>query len=332
MRISILDQSPIAENENATDALLKTVQLAQFADENGFHRFWVSEHHNFAELAGSAPEALIPYLLAKTERIRVGSGGVMLQHYPAFKVAEVFNVLASLEPGRVDLGIGKAPGGTTLSTKALQGHTTQQLNFDEKLEELLHFVSDGETVEGLIARPTPPLPADVYLLGGSVKSAELAATKGISYVFASFINSNREELLEAASAYRRLFTHRTKKPELLVAMGIIVGDTDDEAKQLNKYPYSYKVHVDDGRALNMNSYERAVAFGESTGMNYWIDKKESGVIAGSIQTVEQELEKRLAGLEIDELIIHSPITDFDKRINTLRQLKNLSVFQTESIV
>ncbi|MFK3936081.1 hypothetical protein ACI2JA_01040 [Alkalihalobacillus sp. NPDC078783] len=169
-------------------------------------------------------------------------------------------------------------------------------------------------------------------MGGSIKSAELAATKGISYVFASFINSDQEELLEAASTYQRLFTHRTKKPEFLLAMGIIVCDTDEEAKRMNKYPYSYKVYVDDGRALNMNSYERAVAFGESTGMNYWIDKKESGLIAGSIQTVEKELEKRLAGLKIDELIIHSPITDFDKRNETLRQLKDLSVFQTVSIV
>ena len=118
--LSLLDKSPIDEGSTAADALRTTVRLAQRAEELGYHRFWVAEHHNVSNLASSAPETLIAYLLAKTARIRVGSGGVMLQHYSAYKVAETFNLLASLSPGRVDLGVGKAPGGFPFSTRALQ--------------------------------------------------------------------------------------------------------------------------------------------------------------------------------------------------------------------
>lgn len=119
-QLGLLDQSPIPEGASAFDALQQTVRLAQKAEEWGYSRFWVSEHHNTEQLAGSSPEVLISYLLARTNSIRIGSGGVMLQHYSPFKVAENFHVLSSLAPGRVDLGVGKAPGGLPLSTKALQ--------------------------------------------------------------------------------------------------------------------------------------------------------------------------------------------------------------------
>ncbi|MDQ0206852.1 MsnO8 family LLM class oxidoreductase [Alkalicoccobacillus murimartini] len=333
MRISILDQSPIAEQETAIHAFQKTVQLAQFADEENFHRFWVSEHHNFKELAGSAPEAIIPYLLAKTNRIRIGSGGVMLQHYPAFKVAEVFNVLASLEPNRVDLGIGKAPGGTNKSTEALQGTGSDGEAFESKLADLLHFLRHTEEEAELVARPFTEQPADVFLLGGSSKSAELAAIHGITYVFASFINSNLNDLRTAFEVYNQSFQgSQNQKPQFIVAVGIIVADTDEEARALNKYPYSFKVHVDDGRTLNVTTYERAAAFGESTGKSYWVEKKESGVITGSIQTVEARLEELTNGLDIDELIVHVPIPQFEEKRQTLYQLKQLSLFQQVSNV
>ena len=119
-KLSILDQSPVNDTETATDAFQHTIELAQKAEAWGYHRFWVSEHHGSDRVMGSSPEVLISHLLAKTTRIRVGSGGVMLQHYSPYKVAENFNVLASLAPGRVDLGIGRGPGGLPRSTRALQ--------------------------------------------------------------------------------------------------------------------------------------------------------------------------------------------------------------------
>lgn len=119
--LSFLDKSPIHDGEAAQTALARTIKLAQKAETAGFHRFWVAEHHNSPELASSSPEVLISFLLAHTKHIRIGSGGVMLQHYSTYKVAENFNLLSSLAPGRVDLGVGKAPGGLPLSTRALQG-------------------------------------------------------------------------------------------------------------------------------------------------------------------------------------------------------------------
>ncbi len=141
-RISILDKSPIAENETAADALARTLALAQQAENLGYHRFWIAEHHNTPQLASPSPELLIAWILGQTTRIRVGSGGVMLQHYSPYKVAENFNVLAALAPGRVDLGVGKAPGGLPLSTRALQLGLDQQEkgSFAEQLAQLDRWI------------------------------------------------------------------------------------------------------------------------------------------------------------------------------------------------
>src|SRR3954466_2279175 len=162
---------------SAFDALQKTVQLAQKAEEWGYSRFWVSEHHHSDQVAGSSPEVLISYLLAQTNSIRVGSGGVMLQHYSPYKVAENFHVLSNLAPGRVDLGIGKAPGGLPLSTKALQyGTVNDGKDFENRLTFLQQLINNSvpETHEfaGIKATPTPPTKPHTYLLGASVDSAK----------------------------------------------------------------------------------------------------------------------------------------------------------------
>jgi luciferase family oxidoreductase group 1 len=133
-RLSILDKSPVGEAETAAIALARTLRLAQLAETWGYHRFWIAEHHNTTQLASPSPELVIAWILGQTQRIRVGSGGVMLQHYSPYKVAENFNLLASLAPGRVDLGVGKAPGGLPLSTQALQlgVHQNEKGSFAEQ--------------------------------------------------------------------------------------------------------------------------------------------------------------------------------------------------------
>ena len=170
-RISILDKSPIAENETAADALARTLALAQQAENLGYHRFWIAEHHNTPQLASPSPELLIAWILGQTQRIRVGSGGVMLQHYSPYKVAENFNMLASLAPGRVDLGVGKAPGGLPLSTRALQQGQScvEKGTFADRLAQLDNWLSltDAAGEESLRATPIPPRRADGFLLGAS---------------------------------------------------------------------------------------------------------------------------------------------------------------------
>ena len=181
VKLSILDQSPVNDNETAVEAFQHTITLAQKAEEWGYYRFWVTEHHGSERVMGSSPEVLISHLLAKTSRIRVGSGGVMLQHYSPYKVAENFNVLAALAPGRVDLGIGRGPGGLPRSTAALQqgmGGKTQSL--EDKLITLQQFLhnqlEETSPLYGLHASPVTSQPADVYLLGTTPASAEMAAT------------------------------------------------------------------------------------------------------------------------------------------------------------
>lgn len=155
--LSILEKSPIADGESAAQALARTLHLAQQAERWGYRRFWLAEHHNTPQLACPSPEVLIGYLLGQTSRIRIGSGGVMLQHYSAYKVAENFNLLAALAPGRVDLGVGKAPGGLPLATQALQAAHDRQHKpaFPQQLSQLTAYLND-DAEPGLSATPLPP--------------------------------------------------------------------------------------------------------------------------------------------------------------------------------
>ena len=205
LKLSVLDQSPAAEGESAVLALEHTIELAQKAEEWGYHRFWVTEHHGSNRNMGSSPEVLVSHLLARTGRIRVGSGGVMLQHYSPYKVAENFNVLASLAPGRVDLGIGRGPGGMPRTTQALRPQPlngTPAISLEEKLVELRQFLGDG--ANEVIASPLPPQPPDLFLLGTTAASGELAATQGMPYVFAMFLNGDEGEMRRAIDNYHSL--------------------------------------------------------------------------------------------------------------------------------
>ena len=228
-RISILDKSPIAENETAADALARTLALAQQAENLGYHRFWIAEHHNTPHLASPSPELLIAWILGQTTRLRVGSGGVMLQHYSPYKVAENFNVLAALAPGRVDLGVGKAPGGLPLSTRALQQGLNQQEkgSFAEQLAQLDRWIRPEHQSheEAVRATPLPPLPAEGFLLGASIDSALLAAGLGWHFVFAAHLNGDPELLREVVSTWRK-----NSARDVIVAVQAIVAPTQAEAK------------------------------------------------------------------------------------------------------
>ncbi len=222
-RISILDKSPLAAGETAAQALARTLTLAQQAEAWGYHRFWIAEHHNTDQLASPSPELVpLPGSLYQTRRIRVGSGGVMLQHYSPYKVAENFNMLASLAPGRVDLGVGKAPGGLPLSTRALQqGLDPQQKGrFADQLAQLDNWLSltetDGE--ESVRATPIPPRRADGFLLGASLESAQLAAQLDWNFVFAAHLNGDKQLLREVLTRWREL-----SRRDAIIAVQVIVA-------------------------------------------------------------------------------------------------------------
>lgn len=328
LKLSVLDQSTVHQNETAQEALQHTVELAKMADEKGFHRFWVAEHHNMKERAGSSPEVLISYLLAQTKQIKIGSGGVMLQHYSPYKVAENFNVLASLAPGRVDLGVGKSPGGLPVSTATLQkGVSQDHYPFTEKIKELALWLHNqkhtDEKGDEIRAYPLPPVPADLILLGTSKGSAELAAKLGVSFVFAQFINSDEQELEGAIEAFQQnVDPHVQKKPVFILALPVITAETNEEAKSLISNDEIVKVHLKSGKTFTLASEENAREFGNQSGEPYEIKKQERKIIFGTQALVREELLALQKKLGIDEFIILTPIDDAEKRKRSLVLLKD----------
>ncbi|RTE10238.1 LLM class flavin-dependent oxidoreductase [Paenibacillus whitsoniae] len=323
--ISILDQSPIYPGSTAAEALAQTIRLAQKAEELGYRRFWVSEHHDSEFLAGSSPEVLISHLLAKTERIRVGSGGIMLQHYSPYKVAENFNVLASLAPGRVDLGVGRAPGGLPRSTQALQHGVTAPQSLTEKLVELEAYVNnqipEDHPLSGIRVTPVASIPADIYLLGASLDSAQLAASLGLPYVFSLSINGDRSVAIEAIQAYRASFqrvSNRTAKA--LLALPVIVAETDQEAHAFAVEQKHYKVYLASGRKATVGTLEQAEEFGRQAKESYTIEEKTTEVTRGSKETVREQLLDLQRRTGVDEFIVTTRIEDFSERLRSYERL------------
>lgn len=326
LRLSLLDQSPIYEGESPTRALEHTIDLAVLADRLGYHRFWVSEHHDSSQVVGSSPEVLISHLLAKTTRIRVGSGGVMLQHYSPYKVAENFNVLAALAPGRVDLGIGRAPGGLPHSTRALQGEGAAQAPLGDKLEQLDQYLrnrlDENHPLQGLRATPVVSRPADLYLLGATGASGQLAGEFGVPYVFALFINGDEQVALEALESYRRSFRPvRSEKPEPILALSAIVAETEEEAKRIAADFKLVKIHLESGRTITVSSLQHAEEFGRQTDEKYTIEAKDANIVAGTKSSVRERLLDIRNRFGVDEVILTVPAKEFGDRVRTIRLLR-----------
>ncbi len=319
-RISILDKSPIAENETATDALARTLSLAQQAETLGYHRFWIAEHHNTPQLASPSPELLIAWVLGQTRRIRVGSGGVMLQHYSPYKVAENFNVLAALAPGRVDLGVGKAPGGLPLSTRALQLGLNQQEkgSFAEQLTQLNRWLRPENHSAEEIARatPLPPEPAQGFLLGASTESALLAAKLNWHFVFAAHLNGDPELLREVITTWRENSVH-----DVIVAVQVIVAATQAQADALAQKVEVWGVELANGQRVTVASEEQAYAFARQAGSEpVRIARRAQSLLAGTAESVLAQLDALHQQWGIDEFIIDTPVSEGATRVQSLRLL------------
>ncbi|MFG1174171.1 LLM class flavin-dependent oxidoreductase [Erwiniaceae bacterium CAU 1747] len=324
-QLSLLDKSPVAEGETPSQALARTLLLAQKAEEWGFHRFWLAEHHNTQGLASPSPEVLIAWILAHTRHLRVGSGGVMLQHYSPYKVAENFNLLASLAPGRVDLGVGKAPGGLPLSTRALQQGMNAEAkgDFASQLRALEGWLnadaSDSAEEDRLLATPVPARPAQRFLLGASEGSAQLAAELNWQFVFAAHLNGNRRELAQALATYR----HLSGGQSALVAVQVIVADSAAEADRLAADMQHYRVQVENGQSVTVATMAQAKAFiRQASATNYRIEPREAAVIKGTAAQVHDELEALHQHFGIAEFIIDTPLSSGAERVKSLELLAN----------
>ena len=229
---SLLDLSPIPEGKSAADALANTVDLARAAEKAGYHRYWLAEHHNMPGIASAATAVVIGHVAAATATMRVGAGGIMLPNHAPLVVAEQFGTLATLFPGRIDLGLGRAPGTDMATARALRRHMAPEDAFPRDVQELIGYLGDPTEGAPVRAIPGEGTHVPVWILGSSLYGAQLAAYLGLPYAFASHFAPAMLE--EALAVYRRTFrpSDRLEKPHVMIAAGVCAADTDDEAEFL----------------------------------------------------------------------------------------------------
>ncbi len=312
--LSVLDQSPVSEGSTGGDALRNSIDLARHVEQLGYERYWVAEHHATPMLASAAPEILIAEIAAATSRIRVGSGGVMLPHYSPLKVAEVFSMLAALHPGRIELGIGRAPGTDPHTMFALQRDRRQAApdDFPEQLAELLALLEDdlppGHPFARLTALPGGPERPDVWLLGSSPQSAIWAAELGLPYSVADFINPQGAEL---AQLYRDRFrpSARRESPWVAAAVATVCAESDEEAERIASSGRMSRALLHSGRLIPVPPVEKALAFLASH------DLPSTGrrAVVGGPETVRAGLDEVARGYGADELMLVTITFDHEAR-------------------
>jgi luciferase family oxidoreductase group 1 len=309
LRLSVLDQCPIPEGSSLGDALRNTLDLARLTDDLGFTRYWLAEHHGAASLACASPEVMIGPVAGATKRIRVGSGGVMLPHYSALKVAESFSMLSGLYPGRIDLGIGRAAGTSPRISKALQrdpAHPPPN-DFPEQLAGLMAY----------LANQHPLLPDHfdspaIWLLGTSAQSAEWAAQLGLPYTFADFINPDGAL---CAAYYQRCFrpSATLDKPCTAIAVSVICADTDEEASRLSLSIRMALLMLFRGQTVPIPTVEKAMAFLAAEGMPPDLLPIGRRIITGSPATVRTAIENVAKSYGAEEVLILTNVFDHAAR-------------------
>ncbi len=326
MRLSVLDQSPIRKGGTAAQALRETLLLAEACDRLGYHRYWVAEHHNSQGLAGSAPEMLIGQIAARTRRIRAGSGGVMLSHYSPLKVAEQFRVLEALFPGRIDLGVGRAPGSDHRTAAALT-HGPGALGIE-------HFGEQLQGLEGYLTGALPPhhpfrdvhatpeiqgMP-ELWMLGSTGAGASYAAQLGWSFCFAHFITPEGGE--DIIRGYKHHFCPSAIRSTPRAALGVSVtcAETDAEAERLAMSRWVWRLGADQGRRGGVPSPEEAAARPLLAADVPYLDYMRTRSIYGSPSHCRTQLEQLAERYDAEELVVVTITYDFAARIRSYELL------------
>ena len=322
LRLSVLDQSPVAAGSTPGEALQRSIELARLVDGLGYTRFWMSEHHAMDLLACTAPEIMLARIGAETRRIRIGSGGIMLPHYAPLKVAETFRTLHALYPGRVDLGIGRAPGGGPIESLALKRdrRMSSQDDFPDQLSELLAFL-DGHFPAGhpfakMTASPEMPGGPDAWLLGSSLWSARTAAEYGLPYAFAHFFSAATTRY--AIAEYQRSFAPSAyrERPEATAAVGVICAETQEEAEYLHASVrlLQRRIRTNDRRPVAPpdDALRELRLFGAAGDE----DGEWPRYFVGTPETVRAELEGMAGALGIGELVVNTITWDHAARLRS----------------
>jgi len=311
MKWSVLDQSPASSGSTQDVAIRDSLALAQACDSWGYHRFWVSEHHNSDSIVGTAPEVLMAAIAATTARIRIGSAGVMLPHYAALKVAEQFRVLEALAPGRIDLGIGRAPGSDRLTAQALNPFSNAAEDFPRQVQELQAWVAgvrlpDSHPFHRIMAHPRGPSSPELWILGSSDYGAALAAHFGLPYAFAYFFRDGAGAV-EALALYRRQYrpSARHPAPQATICVWALAADTEAQARRLLSAREHWRVGFEKGLREPLVSPEQAASFDYTPAENALVEQVRRVAIVGTASQVAAQLEALAARLQLDEIVINT---------------------------
>ncbi len=321
IKLNILDQSPVIKGHSPNEAIQQTIELAKFADELGYHRYWVAEHHNSRSFASASPEILMSAIASDTKKIRVGSGGVLISHYSPLKIAELFNMLQSLYPGRIDLGIGRAPGGDSNIIKALR---TSNENAFTKTTELINYLkssSESKPFGAVSAIPEGESMPEIWILGTSPDSALYAAENGLPYAFGSFIND--EYMMQCFQSYYQNFKPSLflKEPYLNLALFSITGKTNEDALRIAKCSEYWLSHTFlQGKNIPFPDEETALSYNFSIEEKMLIEYRRKSAVIGDAAAVSDILKELVKKYAIHELTIVTINSNFEERKNSYKLL------------
>jgi len=311
MKWSVLDQSPVAAGSGQDAAIRESMALAQHCDALGYERYWVSEHHNSGSIVGTAPEVLMAAAAATTARIRIGSAGIMLPHYSALKVAEQFRVLEAIAPGRIDLGVGRAPGSDGLTAHALNPHSNAAEEFPRQVQELQHWVSGtplpaGHPYAKIKAFPTSKTSPEIWILGSSAYGAQLAAYFGLPYAFAYFFGDGAG-VDEALSSYRSNYrpSERHPTPYATICVWALAADSETEAQHLATTREYWRAGFDKGLREPLVSPETAQAYEYTPAERAMIAKLRENALVGNPRHVADKLVALAQRLGLEEIVINT---------------------------
>jgi luciferase family oxidoreductase group 1 len=324
-RLSILDQSPVISGHTPARAVEETLKLAQAAEALGFHRYWLAEHHAVAALADPCPEILLTRVASVTKRIRVGTGGVLLPYYSALKVAEVFRMLEALFPGRIDLGLGRAPGGDQRTAQALSnGQYAAADRFAEQVQDLVGFLDAalpaGHAYERVPAMPAGPGAPPIWLLGSSDYSGALAAALGLRFAFAHFISAHGGDAVTRAYRARFVPSAREAAPHAVVCAFVICAETAAEAEKLAACIDLRRLHMAQGLNAPVPTLKEAAAQRYSERELAYIRSQRTRAVIGDPRQVRERLLELRREFEADELMILTITGDYASRLKSYELL------------
>ncbi|MGR3765683.1 LLM class flavin-dependent oxidoreductase [Rossellomorea sp. NS-SX7] len=318
MKLSVLDQSVITKGQDAKAAFNETIRLAQFTEQLGYTRFWVAEHHNTNGMAGSAPQVLISHLASVTNRIRIGSGGVLLPQYSPYKIAEDFNVLQTLFPGRIDLGIGRSPGGSYDTRLALTDGLKKSMNeFPRQVKRLQGFLLGKQ---GVTAYPIVGAPAEPWILGITHRGARVAAENGTAFTYGHFIDPSNGK--RALDDYYSQFQPSAflKAPVSNVCIFVICAPTQEEAELLARSQDIWLLEVERGIDTRIPTKEEAENRKLSSRELEKVKENRKRAIIGTPEKVKEELSLLSEVYGTDEFMVITNIADFEDKVRSYELL------------